>query len=118
MKVQEEIVELFPCMIESEGFVMLERVCEKNSVAYIVPYREGEPICISMGRHETNDLILDDMSISRRHATLHIEERGEIYISDNNSKFGTFVELQRDLYNLQEVNLLSDRFTFSFEVNH
>lgn len=81
-----------------------------------MPFQLGSEVAVSVGRHESNDLILDDMSISRRHALLMIDRGGEVYISDCNSKFGTFVELNRNVYNLRQVSLLSDRFTFSFDV--
>ncbi len=114
MRVQDNIVELFPLSIKSDSFLMLERVCERNSISYIIPFTREKSMSISMGRHELNDLVLNDMSISRKHAILHIE-RGEIQISDYNSKFGTFVEFQRNISNLRQVSLLNDRFTFSLE---
>lgn len=37
------------------------------------------------------DLIMNDLSISRNHCQLELTEEGDIFLKDNNSKFGTLI---------------------------
>ncbi len=46
---------------------------------------------ISIGRSKDNDIIIDDLSVSRKHAILERDETGKFYITDLNSSNGTFV---------------------------
>ena len=46
---------------------------------------------ISIGRSKDNDLIIDDLSVSRKHAILEQDETGKFFITDLNSSNGTFV---------------------------
>ena len=49
---------------------------------------------ITLGRREDNDIILDDMFVSRNHA--QVEKKGVFYyIRDQQSRFGTFVNGNR-----------------------
>lgn len=43
-----------------------------------------------VGRRITNDITVSDISVSREQATIKLV-KGKIYLSDNDSKFGTFV---------------------------
>lgn len=45
---------------------------------------------MSVGRNHTCDVILRDISVSRTHCILSYNQ-GELWIRDNNSKFGTLV---------------------------
>jgi len=49
----------------------------------------GKPV-ISIGREKNNDLIIPDLAISSKHATL-TNEGGEFFLIDNDSTNGTFV---------------------------
>ena len=40
------------------------------------------------------DLIMNDLSISRNHCLLELNENGEILLTDSNSKFGTLILVQ------------------------
>ena len=44
------------------------------------------------GRGVDNDLILQEMSVSRMHGYLHLKS-GQLFLEDNYSKFGTLVLL-------------------------
>ncbi len=46
---------------------------------------------ISIGRSKDNDIIIDDLSVSRKHAILEKDEAGKFYLTDLNSSNGTFV---------------------------
>jgi len=49
---------------------------------------------VVLGRGHTSDLQLTDISVSRNHAWVKFKPEG-IFIKDNNSKFGTVVEIRR-----------------------
>jgi hypothetical protein len=49
---------------------------------------------IKLGRGHESDVRIADISVSRCHANLTLE-KGAVYISDNDSKFGTLVQLKR-----------------------
>jgi len=49
---------------------------------------------IRLGRGHDSDIRITDISVSRCHAFIKLE-RGEFYIDDNNSKFGTLVHLKK-----------------------
>jgi pSer/pThr/pTyr-binding forkhead associated (FHA) protein len=59
--------------------------------------------------------MLEDMSISRKHAKLHIKQ-GTVQLEDDNSKFGTFVVLQGCMQNCKEATLMSSKWTFNLSV--
>jgi len=50
---------------------------------------------IKIGRDPNSDIILNDNSISRRHAEIFIDEEGNSFITDLSSKNGTFVNGRR-----------------------
>lgn len=62
-----------------------------ETTAVIVPVREGEYL---VGRSSNCDIVINDASVSRRHARLIINGN-ELRISDLQSRFGTFVNDQR-----------------------
>lgn len=50
------------------------------------------PMGITLGRVDSNDLVLDDISVSRFHAWLQLEERTHIWwLTDAESRNGTWV---------------------------
>lgn len=49
---------------------------------------------ISVGRHPTSDIFLDDISVSRRHATFHRAKDGYV-VSDLGSLNGTYINRDR-----------------------
>ena len=69
---------------------------------------------VSIGRSTTNHLLMDEMSISRKHASLSTHQ-GRVMISDNGSKFGTFVLLDY-LRDCESVKLMSGKWTFGFSI--
>ncbi|GEM_PF-6506887 len=46
---------------------------------------------ISIGRSKDNDIIIDDLSVSRKHAILEKDETGKLYLTDLNSSNGTYI---------------------------
>lgn len=56
---------------------------------------------VSVGRHESSDLLLDDVSVSRNHAVFTRTVSGRVTIRDLNSLNGTYVNGNR----VEEVTL-------------
>lgn len=68
---------------------------------------------LSIGRHYANELILDEMSISRSHAAIYrgTKDKG-FYLVDRQSRFGTFLSLREPINNLKEAVLINSKLTF------
>ena len=66
---------------------------EKNtpSYRYIAKFNNNE---LKIGRGIDMDLIMNDLSISRNHCHLELNENGEVLLNDSNSKFGTLILVQ------------------------
>lgn len=52
----------------------------------------------SVGRADTNDLALDDASVSKLHASLAADEAGSLSVADTGSTNGTFINEERIAY--------------------
>jgi pSer/pThr/pTyr-binding forkhead associated (FHA) protein len=52
---------------------------------------------IKIGRGHDNDLRIGDISVSRCHIFLKKDTKGNIFIEDNSSKFGTLVQIKAPL---------------------
>lgn len=69
-----------------------------RTIHHVIPARDGVPtssdifpLC-TVGRDDSNDLILDDVTVSRKHAIIGVDSRGLICIIDVGSSNGTFVD--------------------------
>ena len=82
------------------NYITLESIDSKtftSKTIYIINFQNKHSI--SIGRKKDSDINIKDISISRHHVTIElttIENQREVVIKDNNSKFGTLVELQCD----------------------
>lgn len=76
-----------------DDYIVLDRISSEKSSSfrYIVKFCKN---IIKVGRGLDMNLILDDLSISRNQCQLEINEKGDVYLQDNNSKFGTLVLVQ------------------------
>ena len=52
-------------------------------------------------------LNLNDISVSRNHCQLKLEEDGAIYLEDSNSKFGSLVLIQAEAFEILKGNTLT-----------
>jgi len=89
-------------------------------VIYAGGGRAGESFAIvgertTIGRRETSDILLDDVTVSRDHAILS-KRAGEWYLDDGGSLNGTYVNRERidsaQLSNGDEVQIGKYRMTF------
>jgi hypothetical protein len=76
--------------IAAEGPALVVRSGGGRAGEYFSP--QGDRTTI--GRSPDNDIFLDDVTVSRRHAVL-VESRGELRIEDLGSLNGTFVNRRR-----------------------
>lgn len=67
---------------------------------------------INIGRRPENQVVIDDVSISRDHAKIEIDDVNRIFITDL-SKNGTFVNGQRLFVNLRKQIMRSDKVNFA-----
>jgi pSer/pThr/pTyr-binding forkhead associated (FHA) protein len=88
----------------------------RGKVIHCINVKANQERIILLGRNDTNDLILDEMSISRVHAKLIITKEG-VDLYDCNSKFGTFVMLRGQLTHLKDVNLMSNKWAFELAIS-
>ncbi len=79
---------------EFSNYLILESLTldkEKNKFLYVISLENnGE---FKIGRGQMSDILLSDASISRVHCLLSVEGKN-IYIKDNDSKFGTLILIQ------------------------
>ena len=89
-----KLYEILDFKSEFEYYCIMESLTidkNNNKFIYVVSLNSNKKLKI--GRGHDSDLILGDISVSRIHGILIIENKN-IYIEDNNSKFGTLVLMQ------------------------
>ena len=69
---------------------------------YIVKFNSDNALRI--GRGLDNQLILNDISVSRNHSVIKLDQNYNLVLEDNNSKFGTLVLIQAE-----EIEILKGR---------
>ena len=84
---------------------------QKNKFIYIINLSKDKKIKVGRG-HESN-ILLSDISVSRVHCLLNVEN-DNIYLEDNNSKYGTLVLIQTPKINLAENIFLNLQIGRSF----
>ena len=50
---------------------------------------------IKVGRGHDSEVRVTDISVSRCHALIKVSSRGDYVVEDNNSKFGTLVQIRK-----------------------
>ena len=79
----------------NDNYIIFDEVTpgkEGNKYRYLVNFDENN--IIKIGRGLEMQLILNDISVSRNHCQLKLDEEGNLILEDNNSKFGTLVLIQ------------------------
>ena len=87
---------------EFKSYLILETLTldeENNKFLYIISHETNRQMKI--GRGTLSEILLSDVSVSRIHCLLSIEGKN-IYIQDNNSKFGTLVLIQTPIIKFAE----------------
>jgi len=70
----------------------------------------NQPLQYKLGRYPNCDIVLDHITISRAHAEFFIDPQLNVFLTDLNSSYGTFVNLMR----ISEPVLLSKGDIVSF----
>ena len=79
---------------KKDAYIVLDSIpLEKNGASYRYISKFSNNL-LKIGRGIDMDLIMNDLSISRNHCLLELNENGEILLTDSNSKFGTLILVQ------------------------
>ena len=78
------------------NYLIIENLTlDKNSNKYLYVVNLDSLNKIHIGRGHDSSIILNDISVSRIHCTLNINKNmKKVFVSDNNSKFGTLILIQ------------------------
>ena len=104
---KNQIVDIVGVEKPQKNFIILESLSndEKkvfhiiNTEELVAPSGGTSKIKIKIGRGQDSDVrVVDDISVSRNHAFIHRDSNGHYYLTDNNSKFGTLMQLQYPVY--------------------
>ena len=79
----------------NENYIVLDSMSPDKEIIpyrYIVKFSKNK--ILKIGRGLDMNLILNDLSISRNHCQLELNDNGDIFLKDNNSKFGTLILVQ------------------------
>ena len=80
---------------ELKNYIILDTIAYENkSQAFLYIAKFDKNNILTIGRGLEMNLIMNDLTISRSHCQLEIKENGDVYLTDNNSKFGTLVLVQ------------------------
>ena len=67
----------------------IDESMDKNRISvFMIKLEEGKEILV--GRNASSEVILNDISVSRSHG-LFMYEKGQLFIKDRKSKFGTLI---------------------------
>ena len=88
------------------NYIMLESKSKEpreTRYVYIIQLIKGQTV--KLGRSNDSDVRMTDISISRSHAFLNLDNESDFYLTDNNSKFGTLFKMREDILVLPVMNL-------------
>ena len=104
---KNQIVDIVGVEKPQKNFIVLESLSnDEKKVFHIINTEElvannngWSKKKIKIGRGQDSDVrVVDDISVSRNHAFIHRDANGHYYLTDNNSKFGTLLQLQYPVY--------------------
>lgn len=78
------------------SYMILEQVVKDDQEKTLILVMFKDKASLKVGRSNDSDVRLSDISISRYHANLHLLQNF-IYIDDNDSKFGTLLQLNSNI---------------------
>ena len=95
-----KLYELTPFHSDFERYVILEGLThDKNNTKNLYAVSLDHKKKINIGRGHDSHLLLNDISVSRIHCLIYQEGRN-VYVEDNDSKFGTLVLIQNQMLTL------------------
>ena len=94
IKHKGKLYEILDFQSEFECYLIIESLTiDKNGYRFIYVISLNQNKKMKIGRSNDADIIFGDISVSRIHSILTIENKN-IYLEDNNSKFGTLILVQ------------------------
>jgi len=94
IKHKGKLYEILDFQSEFEYYLIIESLTiDKNGYRFIYVISLNQNKKMKIGRSNDADIIFGDISVSRIHSILTIENKS-IYLEDNNSKFGTLILVQ------------------------
>jgi pSer/pThr/pTyr-binding forkhead associated (FHA) protein len=83
-------VEILEYDTPESNFIALESVTLQNiRIVHVIDLKEKS--YIKIGRGHDVDIRVTDISVSRYHARISQDPKGDFYVDDNKSKFGTLL---------------------------
>ena len=102
VKHKDQLYEILEPIVDFESYCILEVLTiDKEGKRYIYVINLGNNAKLKIGRGHEAHLTLGDISVSRVHSILTIENK-KIFLEDNNSKFGTLCLVQNPVLKLIE----------------
>ena len=101
IKHEEKLYALLDFSNEFQNYLTLESLTidkNKNKFIYVVSLKKRK---MKMGRTHESDVLLSDISVSRVHSFLVVDNK-KVYLEDNNSKFATLVLMQYSAIKIME----------------
>lgn len=102
LKHKDKLYEILDFKSEFDNYFTIESLTlDKNNTKFIYVVNLDKNVQLKIGRGKDSQLTLGDISVSRIHAILTIDNKN-IFIQDNNSKFGTLILVQSPTLKLVE----------------
>ena len=96
IKIKDKLFNISFYKPKFQEFIVFESMkADKNKNKYIYIISLDNRSCINIGRSSECELSIPELSISRFHAIIH-KNKGELFIEDNKSKFGTLILVQNN----------------------
>lgn len=93
-----EIVSLLNYNVHSAStmYMIIESVTNTTSkTIHVINFNQRNKI--KVGRGQNAEVRITDISVSRFHSLIRLSKKGEVFIEDNQSKFGTLMELNHPM---------------------
>ena len=116
--IQGRVVDLLDIPKPESQYIILEGLCkDKNSPKSLHVVSMNGKSVIKMGRGHESELRVSDISVSRCHASLKLHN-GNFYLDDENSKFGTLIQVKRpiSLEMMEQLTVQTGRTLLSFDL--
>jgi hypothetical protein len=118
VEIRNQIVSLLDLQKPESNYIMLETYNkDRNDSKHIYVINMNEKRSIKLGRSNDSDIRLSDISISRNHALLVLQD-GNFFLEDSGSKFGSLVQTTNRLVILpyKQLSLQIGRFSYNFNL--
>ena len=97
IRVNEENIDMVNISKPTMPYLVLEDICmDRSSSKGLHVISLSNRASITLGRGHEAELRINDISVSRQHSTIKFE-RGNFYLDDRKSKFGTLVQIKRSI---------------------